>query len=143
MDREKYVLAVMSAAGTNEFSPVKVQKLFFLMDEDAHELVEGPHFEFEPYDYGPFDKEVYTVLEDLENKKLVAISSPNFNQPRMYRLTDEGVLLGRNSFTTFSEDTQNYINELVEWIKSRSFTQIVSAIYKHYPRMKTNSVFGN
>ena len=113
------------------------------MDENAHGLVEGPHFEFEPYDYGPFDKEVYTVLEDLENKKLVAISPPNFNQPRMYRLTDKGLLLGRDSFTTFSKDTQNYISELVEWIKSRSFTQIVAAIYKYYPKMKTNSVFGN
>ena len=143
MNKENYVLAVMSAAQTNELSPVRVQKLFFLLDEDASELVGGPHFNFFPYDYGPFDKDVYAVFEALEGKELVAIVPPNFNHPRMYRLTDKGLSTGKKLLESFPEETQDYIAELVEWIRSKSFTQIVSTIYKFYPEMKTNSVFGN
>ena len=143
MNKENYVIAVMSIAQTSEFSPVQVQKLFFLLDENVSELVGGPHFNFIPYDYGPFDKDVYTVFEALEDKKLVAIASPDFNRPQMYRLTDSGHQVGKELFASLPKVAQDYIIELVNWIRSKSFTQIVSTIYNLYPEMKLNNVFGN
>ena len=38
-----------------------VQKLLFLLDREAAEIVGGPHFRFVPYNYGPFDKGVYVA----------------------------------------------------------------------------------
>jgi hypothetical protein len=44
---------------------VQVQKLFFLLDENIAADLGGRQFSFEPYDYGPFDRAVYSELELL------------------------------------------------------------------------------
>jgi hypothetical protein len=63
MDRSSLVLAALAAAGGNAaFTPVQVQKLLFLIDREAGRLVGGPHFDFLPYDYGPFDRAVMIPL---------------------------------------------------------------------------------
>ena len=142
MTKEDYVLAVMSAAKMNSLTPVRVQKLFFLLDVRNPEKIGGPYFEFAPYDYGPFDKNVYNVFESLENQNLAEIRKPDFNTPQLYQLTPSGQKKGDEMFKTFSNDTQEYILKFVEWILKHSFTQIVSTIYKHYPDMGTKSVFG-
>jgi uncharacterized protein len=67
MDRRDTVLAALAAAGANAwFSPVQVQKLLFLIDREVPAFVDGPHFAFAPYDYGPFDARVYGELDRLE-----------------------------------------------------------------------------
>jgi hypothetical protein len=43
----------------------KVQKLLFLIDREIPRLVGGPHFNFQSYDFGPFDRDVYDTLEAL------------------------------------------------------------------------------
>ncbi len=143
MNKEDYVLAVMSTAQTNALSPVRVQKLFFLLDDKVSDLVGGPHFNFIPYDYGPFDKDVYTVFETLKEKNLAEIMPSDFNNPQMYRLTFSGYLAGKELLESLPEEVQDYIVKLVNWIRSHSFTEIVSTIYNLYPEMKTKSVFGN
>ena len=49
------------------YSPAHVQKLFFLIDRELAPHVDGPHFRFEPFHYGPFDREVYRVLDALSS----------------------------------------------------------------------------
>ena len=142
MTKEDYVRAGMSAAKMNSLTPVRVQKLFFLLDVRIPEKIGGPYFEFAPYDYGPFDKNVYSVFESLENKNLAEIRKPDFNNPQLYQLTPSGQKNGDKMFGSFPKDTQESIVEFVEWIRKHSFTQIVSTIYKHYPDMSTKSVFG-
>jgi len=67
MQQSDYVPAILSAVGEQaSFSPVQVQKLFFLLDREIPEFVGGPHFDFEPYDFGPFGREVYGVFDGLE-----------------------------------------------------------------------------
>ena len=71
MDRATFVLAGMAPAGNAPFSPVQVQKLFFLLDRNIANYTAGPHFGFEPYDYGPFDKQVYCDLEAMAADGLI------------------------------------------------------------------------
>ncbi len=66
MQRRNLILAALAAGGENaSFTPAQAQKLFFLIDRKAASLVDGPHFDFQPYDYGPFDKAVYDELARL------------------------------------------------------------------------------
>jgi hypothetical protein len=66
------VLAALAAGGENAtYRPVQVQKLVFLIDREASRLVDGPHFGFQPYDYGPFDRAVYIELDSLHTQGLV------------------------------------------------------------------------
>ena len=53
MARQRFdvVLAVMAAGGAGaRYDPVRVQKLFFLIDREIPEFIDGPYFHFEPYD---------------------------------------------------------------------------------------------
>ena len=140
MARSDTVLAALAAAGDGRsFSPVQVQKLFFLLDREGAGLVGGPHFNFRPYDYGPFDREVYSELDMLRLRGLVDTSgSSNY---RSYTLTPDGYASALAELETWSPEAREYANRLVEWVQKLSFQQLVSAIYAKYPDMKVNSVF--
>ena len=141
MEREIFILAAMSPAGSNSFSPVQVQKLFFLLDEHVAKQTGEPYFDFQPYDYGPFDKDVYIELDQLETKGFVEITSPSNRGMRTYRLTNEGQQVGSDASGQFPDHIQQYIGAAVNFVRSLSFADLVSAIYKAYPRMQVNSVF--
>ncbi len=103
--------------------------------------IAGPHFKFEPFDYGPFDKHVYLELEKLRDDGLVEIFEANRYGSRTYRLTNEGRQIGEEALRKLPAAVQKYVSEVVTFIRSLSFAELVSVIYKAYPNMKVNSVF--
>ncbi len=134
------VLAGLSAAGQNaNFSPVQVQKLFFIIDREISNFTNGPFFNFEPYDYGPFDKAVYEVMGILSHEGMVEIN--NIGRYNRYSLTSLGFEEGQKKLNDIPKPAQNFIIDTVSWIKSLSFEALVSSIYKKYPDMKENSIF--
>lgn len=140
MDRQNFVMAALAAAGADlSFSPVQVQKLFFLIDREASHLVDGPHFSFQPYDYGPFDREVYSQIEALCAVDLALIK--NEGRVRTYELSAGGYAKGREILQGLPENTRDYLSAIAVWVRSLTFQQLVSAIYKRHPDMKVNSVF--
>jgi uncharacterized protein len=140
MKRRDLVLAAMSRAdGTGKFTPVQVQKLFFLVDRNLAEDLGGALYNFRPYDYGPFDSQVYSDLETLATDGLVEIE--HTYRWRVYRLTPEGREAGESAFAELSSRVQNYLDKAVVFVRGLSFSRLVSAIYKAYPDMRTNSVF--
>lgn len=141
MTRIEAVLAAMSSARTRPFLPVQIQKLFFILDQNIAEQIGGPHFDYKPHDYGPFDKSVYRNLEELADENLVEITHSNNDGLTTYRLTPEGNDEGEELLQNLPEDVQQYICDVVDWLLSHSFSQIVSAIYAKYPDMAANSVF--
>ena len=141
MDRTSFVLAAMSPANGSPFSPVQVQKLFFLLDQNVTDHIgDGAYFQFKPYDYGPFDPQVYRELEEMEVGGLAEIHDPPL-KPRTYRLTEKGQERGAEALAEVPESIRLYISSLVDFVRSQSFTALVSAIYRAYPDMKVNSVF--
>lgn len=140
MEPQDYVLAALSAGGDQaSFSPVQLQKLFFLSDREIPALVGGPYFEFRPYDFGPFDKEVYGVLEQLARAGLVVKTGDG--SYRMYSLTPEGMTRGRELLAEMHRSAREYLSQITNWVRSLTFSQLVSAIYRSYPEMKANSIF--
>ena len=141
MDRASYVLASMSPAKMGDFSPVQLQKLFFLLDRNIANHTGGPYFNFVPYDYGPFDSEVYKQLRELESSELANVNGSDWQPYRTYRLTSAGQEQGLQQFLEFSSEVQEYIKEIVEFVRAASFSRLISSIYSAYPEMKVNSVF--
>jgi len=138
MDAKSFVLAALAPAEGGVHSPVQVQKLIFILNEEIPSQFDGPHFNFQPYDYGPFDKRVYEALEELEVEGLVEIIRDRWNS---YKLTHEGQVRGKELSATFNATTKQYLVDLSKFVRSSSFSELVSAIYKQYPQMKANSVF--
>jgi uncharacterized protein len=139
MNQRELVLACLAPAKGASHSPVQVQKLFFLIDRNISDELDGPQFNFEPYNYGPFDKNVYGTLEHLHKEGLVDIVSDS--SYKHYKLTIRGQEEGDKLFDGLSSRAQNYINNCSVFVRSLNFTQLVTSIYRQYPEMRANSVF--
>lgn len=139
MERKDFVLAVLSSCPEANYNPVQVQKLFFLIDKKISNLVDGPYFVFAPYDYGPFDKRVYSTLELLAEEGFVDIVGTT--SYRSYTTTKRGQTKGQELFDALPEKARAYIIKLSVFVRSLSFNELVSAIYQAYPDMQANSVF--
>lgn len=138
MDRKKLVLAALAAAKGHSYSPVQIQKLMFLIDENLSAEL-GKTFSFKPCDYGPYDQAVYRTLDGLIAEG--AAYSDHNGQVRQFGATALGMPAAEQALHSLRPETQQYIISLSQWVRSLSFADLVSAIYKHYPAMKVNSVF--
>jgi len=140
LTRQELVLAALAAGGRYAvFSPAQVQKLFFLIDREAPHWVGGPHFDFKPYDYGPFDRAVYEMLAMLSNEGLVDIDQSGWY--RTYSLSEPGFALGSGHLRQVEAPAAAYIQQAAAWVRSLDFKSLVSSIYAKYPEMKANSIF--
>lgn len=135
------VLAGLSPANGLPHSPVQVQKLFFLLDRNLPSTLGAPFFSFEPYDYGPFDRAVYDELVALAADGLVEVAPSLGSRWRTYRLTSAGQMQGDEVLSRLEPAARQYIEKANSWVRSLSFTELVSAIYRAFPDMRVNSVF--
>src|SRR5206468_7956083 len=85
------ILAALAAGDGATYSPVQIQKLFFLIDKKIPWAFEGPHFNFIPYDYGPFDVRIYSNLSALSIGGFVEILREPGLRWHKYRLTPKGL----------------------------------------------------
>jgi hypothetical protein len=143
MDRNDFVLAAMSAAGADEVSPVQVQKLFFLLDENISNLIDGKQFDFKPYHYGPFDAQVYRELDRLQADGRAYISAPNTVSSRRFRLSQSGIDEGQRLLSEMNPRAKDYIERAMKYVLSLGFRDLVASIYEAYPEMKANSVLAS
>lgn len=140
--RQELVLAALAARSGASFAPVQVQKLFFLIDANLADQIGGKQFKFEPYDYGPFDKEVYHELDSLMRSGLVQVSVMGTTAgSRRYSLTPDGQDVGEGVLKTLNAKVQDYISRLIDWLRTLSFAELVGSIYQAYPEMRANSIF--
>lgn len=141
MDKTEIILAALSSADGATFTPVQIQKLLFLIDMRLADKTGGPHFDFKPYDYGPFDAEIYRALEFLASEeKVEIIEKPNLRWKK-YRLTASGNEDGKSLLSNLPESASEYISRLATFVTSMSLEELVGTIYHAYPEMKINSVF--
>jgi uncharacterized protein YwgA len=138
MDPKDLLLACLSVAGKESYQPVQIQKLVFLLQEKG---IKEEVFNFIPFDYGPFDPQIYKSLEELSDEGLVEIIGEPFAKNRRYRLKSEGVEKAKAALNKLSPDNQEYAARLFHWMKGLSFAQLVGAVYADYPKMRENSVF--
>jgi uncharacterized protein YwgA len=143
-DIKRTILAVLaSSPEDHEFTPVQVQKLFFLVDQNVASAVNGPLFNFEPYHYGPFDKAVYLELEKLSQTGDIEVYQNWQNGLNTYRLTAQGRIKGTQELADYNLGIRQYLSDAVDFVTRLSFTELVAAIYRAYPRMKDNSIFND
>lgn len=141
MDKKDLVLAALSVSNGALHTPVQMQKLLFLIEKKVPNLPGSPYFDFVAYDYGPFDVEVYSVLRQLKIDGDVEILPNLALGLRQYRVSCQGQAKGQKILNSLDSGAVDYIQKLSHFVRSLSFAELVSAIYKEYPDMKSNSLF--
>lgn len=139
MRREDLTLIMLALAEGRQYTPVQIQKAMFLADDLAREAFDS-RYDFQPYDYGPFDPDVYRDVGRMEAEGLtrVSVTSRGWN---VYRATDAGRQRGRTLLDKLSVEQQKKLARISRFVRSLSFTDLVSSIYKAYPHMRERSVF--
>lgn len=140
MNRSNAILAILASANGRTLSPVQLQKAVFLLDRNGL-INEGAGFNFEPYDYGPFDKAVYDEAQLLKMAGHAEIGPAPFGRWNVYSATQSGIDQGQRVLAGLTEDWRNYVIRVTEWVRSQSFSSLVKSIYNQYPEMRANSIF--
>jgi uncharacterized protein len=142
MTRREVLLAILAASQGRPYTPVQIQKATFLVTRNFTDLVNaGQSFDFVPYDYGPFDQNVYSEAEALWRGGEVEITrreGANWNQ---YAASDSGIERGNHILHGMQERQREYITRVSRWVRALSFEDLVRSIYVQYPEMRANSVF--
>ncbi len=140
IERKDWALIVIAEARCRHMSPVQLQKALFLLSMEAKEDVGDDFYDFKPYDYGPYDSDVSTDAELLVEEGLLTSKRHRWTE---FAATLDGVEKANKLKMSLESKAAAYVTEVVAWVCSLSFTQLVSAIYKKYPAMKENSVFSD
>jgi hypothetical protein len=140
MTKQDLLLLSMAAARNCQLTPVQLQKLVFLIQENVGDQLGGKAFEFVPYDYGPFDASIYNEVERLARAGLLR----SYATPKGWKtheLTDAGAEKGNELLHAADFAAADYARKAAEFVTRQSFAGLVAAIYKAYPSMRANSVF--
>jgi len=136
---KEITLLLIASAEKEGLTPVKLQKAVFILQKAFPKYFTNI-YHFSPYNYGPFDIDIYhdadkLVREELVEKKMV---STNFQR---YVISLEGEETAPFVAKKLPKEVNDYIPRLMTWILPLTFEKLVSAIYKKYPEYKKNSVF--
>ena len=121
-------------------TPVQIQKAMFLLGKNCEPAVGANFYRFQPYNYGPFDSTVYSDAGMLAGLGMVAKNDSGSGYAE-YAPTADGLLYAEKLKLGTPPKAISYLEKVVPWAQSLSFSALVRAIYAKYPEFKENSVF--
>jgi len=137
--RDWLLLTVASAKG-DSVSPVQLQKALFLLGKEVGVGRLGkPFYKFMAYDYGPFCASIYSDAEELDESGLLEIH--HGGRFKKYSATERGLEEAEEIRESADKDAVEFLDAVVDWVRSQSFDDLVRAISRKYPDMKKRSVF--
>jgi len=150
MHRKLLPLALMYAGdGEPIEGRTRLQKLVFLMQKRLEEAGEDPlqsdDYEFVPYDYGPFSKELYDDLDETIGRGMVEDREEDLDEDKVkydYEIQDQGKQWVRDQL---SKEEAQRILELAEEIKDEYgdvyLSDLIDEVYSRYPKYAENSIY--
>ncbi len=141
MKKKDWIFIVLNCSKDKTLSPVQLQKSLFLLKYMNPDTFSNNFYNFIPYHYGPFCLQIYEDADFLKSKNLININTNIIGRWKIYSINDKGLKYVDILKKKIKPEVYDYALEIVEWIKSKSFSQLISAIYKQFPEFKVNSVF--
>jgi uncharacterized protein YwgA len=141
MERKDWTLLAISFAEGEPMSPVQLQKTLFLLGRNFPSEVGQDFYEFTPHYYGPFSATIYDDAAQLAADGLVRVERQPWRSWAEYTATPRGMARAGDLNKHAPPQAVLYLKATVDWARSLSFQQLVSAIYKRYPDQRANSVF--
>ena len=118
-----------------------MQKIMFLLKMEAANSVGPDFYNFVPYNYGPFDSAVYKDVKELEVLGDLIVEVDGFRSWPTYVLSPKGRIKSDEIRSKLDQQLAQFFCEVVQWVKARTFSDLLRAIYAKYPEYAKNSVF--
>lgn len=150
MHRKLLPLALMYACdGEPIEGRTRLQKLVFLMQKRLEEAGEDPlqtdDYEFIPYDYGPFSKELYDDIDKTMARGMVEGREEDLGEDKVkydYEIQEDGEQWVRDQLA--KEEAQRVLR-LAEEIKDEYgdvyLSDLIDEVYSRYPKYAENSIY--
>jgi len=139
MTREDVVLLLAAGAtGPYDLDRFRLMKGCFLVEKLSERPGWEELFRFRAYDYGPFDPSVYSAREVLLSAGL--LESDSTSRYGAVALTPSGQARVQQVEQDMGNEMADWIRSIGRWVTSRSFSNIVSIVYKRFPQYATRSV---
>lgn len=139
--KEDWVLLAISFAKDGGLSPVQLQKSLFLLGKMFRKEVGKKFYKFIPYNYGPFCQAIYSDSEILAKESLIDIWIPIEKGWSEYSITPKGSEYAEKLKNQVPLKAYQYLCEVVNWVCSITFQQLIRSIYHKFPEYRINSVF--
>jgi len=141
LENRDIMLLVITAASDTGLTPVQLMKTMFLIGQSGLADLPSNFYSFVPYNYGPFNSDVYRDVEVMVNEGLVLEIREADRNWSKYAITQAGLKKAKILKQKVTREFSDYINAVVNWVKSLTFSGLLRAIYAKYPEMRENSVF--
>lgn len=150
MHRKLFPLALMYAGdGEPIEGRTRLQKLVFLMQKRLEETGEDPlqtdDYEFIPYDYGPFSKELYDDIDETMVRGMVEGREEDLGEDKVkydYEIQEDGEQWVKDQLS--KEEAQRVLG-LAEEIKDEYgdiyLSDLIDEVYSRYPKYAENSIY--
>ncbi|HEX7060294.1 MAG TPA: hypothetical protein VF176_10635 [Solirubrobacterales bacterium] len=136
IDRDDLLLLIAKGAedAPYPFDAIRTMKSAFVVSQRG--LAEWRSlFDFQPYDYGPFDSAVYRSRDSLLSQGLLERSGGydacELTEKGQRRAGELEVELGENA---------DWLKRIGRWASSRSFAQLLREVYAEYPQFAARSI---
>lgn len=136
-----WLLVLLRAPSQNSpaaLDPIRIQKaLFYISRKD--QVPTGEKYEFEPYNYGPYSRQIYADLDVLVASGLVALVPDASRRWSRYALTSSGssrvdeLLPMLSVWVDLIESTRELVTGL-------SFRDLLRRVYREFPEFAVNSI---
>lgn len=138
LSRNAQVLKYFSQMA-NGLGHVRLQKLAYLADVEARELLGHPLSEFEYiwYDLGPFDSSFYTALEELEGAGLIRQQVREYGRGKQVKLVKDTREPAVFDFTDAELEVLNYVAKT--FMKTRIRELLDEVVYETLPMQDVRS----
>lgn len=145
-DREKWIILDLYSLGTIN-GRTRFMKLLFLQYNESRMIVRDLFYKFEPWDYGPFSKQVYEDGEELKHDGLLTIKQHTYNTNGLrqrtlwiHSLTEKGADVAQKLLKKLPPDTENTIRGMLKRFNEMALFELLRYVYDKYPRYVTRSL---
>ncbi|OGO06291.1 MAG: hypothetical protein A2Z76_04755 [Chloroflexi bacterium RBG_13_56_8b] len=141
MENKEVLLLVVASADDEGLTPLQLQKSLFLVGECSLPELPSDFYTFVPYNYGPFNPVIYGDAESLAEEGLLEYINVPGQKWSKYAATTAGLARAGEITDSISNECSKYIKDVVDWVLSLTFSELLRAIYTKYPKFRSNSVF--
>jgi hypothetical protein len=143
LGKSQIALLLFLQDSEHNVDPIRLMKGMFIFTMEAPEtwLARYERYQFIPYSYGPYSRNVDDDLDQFVKHGYVRVSKIPGKTWNYYSLSAEGEAKARELAASLPADAAVYLRRVREFVLKLSFRKLLDTVYAKYPAYAVKSVF--